>query len=132
MGGFIGQSATFSGTFITTNVPSTDIATADGADVLTDIAVSDNDTAICRPDINPSIDITKGCVATLNTAGNAVNVHFTGKVKNVGDVEMANVTVVDDQGGAGTVTVLSPFTLGRRSRWQARSQSPCRAPASMT
>ncbi len=93
-----GASKNFSGSYSTTDITPTDVVTASGVSVLTSTPVEDWAEASCAPDIRTSIDVTKVCTATLNSAGNGVNVSFKGTVTNDGTEALINVKVVDDNG----------------------------------
>ncbi|WP_432471299.1 DUF7507 domain-containing protein [Amphritea sp. HPY] len=111
-----GASSGYSGSFGASGASSTDIVVATGTDVLTSTPVSDNATATCQPVIEPEIEVTKACFASLNSAGNMVNVTFNGVVSNLGNVKLNEVTVTDDNGTPGNpgddVQVLGPIMLG--------------------
>ncbi len=99
-----GASQNFSGSFTTTNASSTDIVVANGTGVLSASAVSDNATATCAPDLNPSIMVSKSCTAQINSAGDIVDVSFQGTVTNNGNEALKNVTVKDDNGTPGDLS----------------------------
>ena len=86
---------------------------ARGTDVLTNVAVNDNDTAICPPQFNPSITVTKFC-QDAEFLGEPIT--FNGVVTNAGNEELVDVTVVDDNGTPGDTSddqvVFGPITLG--------------------
>ncbi|MCC6075301.1 hypothetical protein ACFPTX_01620 [Pseudomonas sp. GCM10022188] len=111
----VGGSLPFEGTFASSTPSSTDVVTATANDSLAGTAVSDTETATCAADVAPAILVTKQCTAAVNGAGTAIDVLFNGTVTNTGNVDLVNVSVVDDNGTpadtSDDVTVLSGATL---------------------
>jgi len=105
-------SATFSGTYLATTTPSTDVVTATGTGQTTASAVTDTDDATCELLGSPDIAVTKECQDATSLTG---PITFDGTVTNTGDVTLDSVTVVDDNGTPGDtsddVTVLGPISL---------------------
>ncbi|MBV1787972.1 hypothetical protein KQ940_07890 [Marinobacterium sp. D7] len=112
----VGQSAPYSGSFNLSGVASSsDTAYASGNGLLSGSPVSDDEPASCAPDTLPAIEISKECIADINSGGTGIDVSFFGTVVNTGNVALTDVTVVDDSGTPGDtsddVTVLGPITL---------------------
>ncbi|MWV10725.1 hypothetical protein F3I62_01350 [Pseudomonas sp. R-28-1W-6] len=111
----VGASLPFSGSFGGSGSSSTDVVSATASDALTGDVVSDTETATCAADVNPAILVTKQCAASVNSGGTAIDVLFNGTVTNTGNVDLENVSVVDDNGTPANpgddVTLISGATL---------------------
>jgi hypothetical protein len=99
-----GASQAYSGSYIATTNPSTNVVTATGTGNDTGTQVNDTDNAICSIPCNPGINVTKVC---QNAVSATAPITFNGTVTNTGNVTLSNVTVSDDKAGQ----VLGPITL---------------------
>ena len=94
-----GESANYSGDYPTMAIPATDVVTATGHRNGT--SVSDTAEATCSPDLEPALEVTKQCTATVNSGGDGIDVSYMGTVTNSGNVALKDVEVVDDNGTPG-------------------------------
>jgi uncharacterized repeat protein (TIGR01451 family) len=82
--------------------------TASGVDLCAQTRVSDAVTTTCPVVTTPRIGVTKNCPASPVARGGLFT--YTGRVTNLGDVTLVNVTVMDNQPTNNTL-VLGPITL---------------------
>ncbi len=85
-----------------------DIVTATGYDLCTDAAVSNSVSTTCPIMTTPRIAVTKNCPSSPTPRGGLYT--FTGTVKNIGNVTLVNVFVVNNQ-PSNNVPVIGPITL---------------------
>jgi hypothetical protein len=102
-----GASATYSGSYVPTQCPSTDTVTASGTanSFCSNTPVQAQASATCGRPVSPGISVSKVCQDS-NTPDNPV-INFNGTVTNTGGVQLNNVTVTDDKAGV----VLGPINL---------------------
>ena len=109
-----GASSPYSGGFSASGSNSTDHVSATAKVALTEDVLQANAEASCAADVLPAIEVSKVCTATVNQAGTAVDVLFSGVVTNTGNVTLNDVLVMDDSGTADPaddVSVLGPLVL---------------------
>src|SRR5437867_7626152 len=94
-----GDCSTYSGSYSSTSCANTDTVTVTATGSPGGQTVSATATASCPATCTQGISVDKGCTATVNSTGDAVNVSFSGQVCNTGNQELTGVSVSDDKGG---------------------------------
>jgi uncharacterized repeat protein (TIGR01451 family) len=85
-----------------------DTVTATGFDLCTDAPVSNSVSTTCPVMTSPRIAVTKNCPSSPTPRGGLYT--FTGTVKNIGNVTLVNVFVVNNQ-PSNNIPVTGPITL---------------------
>jgi uncharacterized repeat protein (TIGR01451 family) len=85
-----------------------DTVTATGFDLCTDAPVSNIVSTTCPVMTSPRIAVTKNCPSSPTPRGGLYT--FTGTVKNIGNVTLVNVFVVNNQ-PSNNIPVIGPITL---------------------
>jgi len=94
-----GGCSPYSGSYSSTSCANTDTVTVTATGSPGGQTVSATATASCPATCTQGISVDKGCTATVNSTGDAVNVSFSGQVCNTGNQELTGVTLTDDKGG---------------------------------